>query len=84
MGVDLEELINSVKVPSGCTFINLVQPNRDALEFVEKVTELYRNGTKISPTKVGIVLKDTWGIHCSTRRISDHLRGDCACQKKQK
>lgn len=83
MPVDIEALIKGVKINSGCSVMTDLSDStyEEALEFLVKVTELRKSGTRISPTKVSKALEDNWGVLISARRVSDHLRGDCACRK---
>ena len=81
MPVDIDALVEEVKVLSGCTVIKSIGDCEEALEFLEKVAELHRSGTKISPSRVTKALEDNWDIVVSNPRISDHLRGACACRK---
>ena len=81
MSVDIDELVEKVKVAVGCVVAREASKTSEAAEFLERVSKLRQDGTKISPIKVANALKEHWDIIVVPSRLSDHLRGNCACRK---
>ncbi len=75
----IETLLTEVS-NKGCK-ISLIQ-NKEALEFVVGLKDLHKGKKKLRITRSTEILMEVWGIEVARRRLSDHIRGECGCQKK--
>ena len=53
-----------------------------AVEFIEGVQKLVQAKKHPHITRAAEILKEEWDIDIPRRRLSDHLRGECGCQRK--
>ncbi len=76
----IAELLTGVSNNQSCKIgqINI----EGALEFIEGVQKLVKAKKKPHITRSAEILKEEWNIEIPRRRLSDHLRGACGCQKK--
>ncbi len=75
----LAMLLNEVSNGHGCKIgqINI----EGAVEFIEGLKRLVREKKRPHITRSAEILKEEWDIDIPRRRLSDHIRGECGCQK---
>lgn len=82
----MEELLEEATHVEGCKVGAIAE--KDAQDFLDKVVAMYQvweagdSTRKPSFSQVARILKREWGINISRRIISDHVRGECKCQRK--
>ena len=76
VSVLLEEVTNN----RGCRIGQITIEG--AIEFIEGVKKLAKAKKKPHITRAAEILKEEWDIDVPRRRLSDHIRGECGCQRK--
>ena len=79
--IDIEELVEEVCQPRGCRVSHV--EDKDALEFIKKVSQMKRTGKNPNLGRASEILEEKWGVHIPRRSLSEHARGKCSCQKRR-